>query len=527
MATTLKGFINDWAGNRILPITRGELVLDQYGNPALTSQDFEAGRDGNAYGLISAADLSLLKGGADGQGISDIYAKLKAINEGFYVNETPYNFYNKTTGAATPIKFNIVEGLTVGIANNTITLGLTPLTTNGLSASQILKGITVDKFGRVTAIDSAALTSEDIPATLVNKTLSGGLTDVEDVADNARAIVNKAYVDKKFTEVTGMATGALKFGGPIPDATIAENALSNSTWLNHYFKVTKEFSLNTGDFYDPTGNIIGSTVTVKVGDTLIVTNLGGSLQFVHVPSGDDITTITVTKESTVNPIFPGRVGDMTLQFSEVFGVTNPSNGNTVKISLPQVNQSTSGYLSFTDYNEFKNYANALKVSYTETLKSGDYQIGTLKIGDNSYVLYGKNNVSALTLTDGTSGVYNPILKFTEAGVDTKITLKGLTGLTVKRTGSSVEFASNIEVHSDSSEYLAVTDGYKVGVKLGSFDSSGGYTQGLVGFNTVHDIITLLKTTTLFENIDYSLSGDASKKFQYGNDNLATAVAVTI
>lgn len=526
MATTLKGFINDWAGNRILPITRGELVLDQYGNPALASSEFEAGKKGS-YGLISAADLSLLKGGSDGQGISDIYAKLKAINEGLYVNETPYNFYDKTTGAATPIKFKIVEGLTVGIANNTITLGLTPLTTDGLSASQILKGITVDKFGRVTAIDSAALTSEDIPATLVNKTLSGGLTDVEDVADNARAIANKAYVDKKFTEVTGIATGALKFGGSLSDADIALNALQDSLWLNHYFKVTKEFQLNEGNFHGHVSNVIGGLVYLKAGDTLIVTDLGGSLQFVQVPSGDDKTTITVTKESSVNPIFPGRVGDMTLQFSEVFGVTNPNNGNTVKISLPQVNQSTSGYLSFTDYNEFKNYANTLKVSYTETLKSGDYQIGTLKIGNTSYVLHGINNVSSLTLTDGTSSIYNPILKFTETGVGTtNITLKGLNGLKVTRNDDSVEFASDIEVHSNASEYLSVTDGYQIGVKLGSF-TSNGYNQGLVGFDTVHGIATLLKTTTLFENIDYSLSGDASKKFQYGNANLITAVAVTI
>mgnify|MGYP006382565007 FL=1 len=36
MATS-KGFITDFGGNKLLPITRGELVLDKDGNVALTS----------------------------------------------------------------------------------------------------------------------------------------------------------------------------------------------------------------------------------------------------------------------------------------------------------------------------------------------------------------------------------------------------------------------------------------------------------------------------------------------------------
>jgi hypothetical protein len=71
MAITTKGFIKDWQGNKILPITRGELVLDCLGNVALTSDRFLAGElkdaDGNIIandkpGLITAAERAVLKG---------------------------------------------------------------------------------------------------------------------------------------------------------------------------------------------------------------------------------------------------------------------------------------------------------------------------------------------------------------------------------------------------------------------------------------------------------------------------------
>jgi hypothetical protein len=60
MATN-KGFIQNWQGENLLPITRAELVLDCFGNIAFTSPEFEAGatrKDGtvNAYGLITAAE---------------------------------------------------------------------------------------------------------------------------------------------------------------------------------------------------------------------------------------------------------------------------------------------------------------------------------------------------------------------------------------------------------------------------------------------------------------------------------------
>jgi hypothetical protein len=46
MATN-KGFIKDLQGNNLLPITRGELVLDKDGNIALNSKYFLAGENGS------------------------------------------------------------------------------------------------------------------------------------------------------------------------------------------------------------------------------------------------------------------------------------------------------------------------------------------------------------------------------------------------------------------------------------------------------------------------------------------------
>lgn len=176
MAIT-KGFIKDWKGQRILPITRAELVLDQNGNPAFTSALFEAGRvnaDGsvNQYGLISAAERALITGASTGQGISDIYTKLGQINSGLYFNNTALKFYD-ADGKATPIKVNSIGdgALAITLSGNEVNLGLTDLKVASTITGQILKNITVDNFGRVTAVSGGALLDSEIPDTLTGKKL--------------------------------------------------------------------------------------------------------------------------------------------------------------------------------------------------------------------------------------------------------------------------------------------------------------------------------------------------------------------
>lgn len=542
MAIT-KGFIKDWGGNKILPITRGELVLDQDGKMALSSKYFEAGYNGNEYGLISAADLAKISGGNSGEGISDIYNKLSYINEGLMINNTPLNFYT-AAGAASPIKIGSVgDGkitITLG-TNNTVNLSLEELTSDVTAITQLIRSITVDKFGRVTAVSGGALANDDIPTeltgkTITNSTIKGGLTDVKDVANNELAIVNKAYVDTKFQQVTGMATGALKFAGPINSATIAENALVTSEAYYSYYKVTKEFNIKTSDMYDTAG-ITGDTIKVKVGDSLIIypeIPTAQKAKFVYIPSGDDITTITVTKDNAAAPPFNSKLGDVVLKFSELFSVTNPSNGNTAYITIPQVSNSTDGYLSKTDYATFKNYANTLNVSYSEAFSTGNglYTIGTLTIGTATHTIYGLNNVSTLSLENGsgsgTQAAFNPIIKFTETGVtnDVNITVKGVNGVVTKKNGNAIEIGAVNEVATDSTNYLEITSGYQFKVKLGSVNNN----QVVHGLTDYEEFATfrsnVIQTTVQFEIITNSLK-EAGNDYYYGSKDLKDAVDVTI
>ena len=535
-----KGFIRDFSGNTLLPITRGELVLDANGNVALTSEQFLAGENGNKFGLITAAERAMLTAGTTGGGISDLYTKLDHINSGLQVGGQTVNFYN-TSGTKTPI--NLVStgdgqiNVSLG-ADNTIVFGLSELTTSETSASQILKSITVDKYGRVTAVTGEALTNDDLPSAISGKTLSGCVTADSDIGTNENAIVNKAYVDAKFREVTGIATGALKFGGVLSDATIAGNALTNTNYLNAYFKVSKEFDLPLSSLHDTTG-ITGTVLTVKVGDTLIVySDQGAPAKFVYIPSGDDITTISVYKDGEASKVLEYAYGDVGLRFSSVFSVTGQQGSKNAYIALSPASSTTDGYLSKEDWVKFNSYASDLATTYTGLFSSGAgvYQIGTLSIGGVEHNIYGKNNISSLVLNDGAVSEYNPILKFTETGTtDVDITFAGLSGIVIKKNGNVIEFAAANEVieqavpqinNPRTTKYLTITDGNKFGVQLGSVDEKGKVTDGLTDFSQFNALVNTV--ASMCETISYSLNGaDSTTEYRYGNALIKAAINVTI
>lgn len=533
--TTNKGFIKDWSGNYILPITRGELVLDANGNAAFQSEQFLA-KDGHP-GLITAAERAMLSGGVNGEGIADIYTKLGYINAGLSFGGTAVNFYD-SDGKATPIsvvstgenKISIVAG-----DDNAVRLGLAEIQTEATSVTNILKSITVDKYGRVTAVTGAALTDAEIPATLTGKTLSNGVltnctTSSTEIGTDAKAVVNKQYVDSKIQEITGLATGALKFGGPLDNAETAESYLTDKSRWNQYFKVTAEFTLNTSDLYDTAG-ITGSTIKVKVGDTLVtyVANSGDAVaKYVYVPSGDDITTITVDGDNNAAPAILNQVGNVTLKFSSLFSVeNNPVGTKTAYISIPAATSTQNGYLSKEDYAKFSNYATSLKVEYSGEIaegSTGSYKIGTLTIGSSSSAIYGRYNVSSLSLTNGTTDVYNPILKFTETGAaDVKITVKGVNGIVTKKNDNDLEIAAANEVATDSVNYLEIDSGYKFKVKIGSVENNA-VVNGLTDYNEFAEFRSnVLSKTTVFVEIANSLT-DTTKTFYYGSTELQKAVA---
>lgn len=541
MAITNKGFIKDWQGNYILPITRGELVLDKLGNPAFTSPLFEAGyehEDGsvNAYGLISAAERALISGGTEGQGIGDIYNRLQHINSGFKVNGTALPFYDNSV-ISTPINISGASNqILISVNDHEVAIGLHTLHSSGLSGSNIIKSITVDKYGRVTALTSGKLLNSEIPyldgKKISNSTLIGCSTENEEIGNSSKAIANKYYVDKKFEEVTGIATGALRFAGTIGSVNEATSKLNDVANNNCYYKVTVDFTLGNDYLHSSTAttNYYGK---IKAGDTLIIYTKDNSRKFVHIPSGDDITTITVKQGGAASNAVDAKIGNITLQFDAPFSVSAPSD-RTAQVTLPKASNSQDGYLSKSDYIKFSSYADDLAVSYNQTVAStavGAYKIGTITIAGNDTDIYGLNNISALSLTNGTTDAYNPILKFTENGSAVNVTYKGINGIKARKatTGTAIEILAANEVLTDSTDYIKIDSGYKFGVKLGSVDpETNAVTEGLVKFSTLHNSLTkIVEKTVVFELIDYTLNGTDDSKYKYGNKNLRTAVDVTI
>lgn len=540
MAITNKGFIKDWQGNYILPITRGELVLDKLGNPAFTSALFEAGRkneDGsvNTYGLISAAERALISGGTDGQGIGDIYNRLQHINSGFKVNGTALPFYDKDV-LSTPINISGASNqIVIGVNDHEVSIGLHTLHTSGLSGSNIIKSITVDNYGRVTALTSGKLLNSEIPdldgKKITNSILTGCTTENDDIGTNSKALANKYYVDKKFEEVTGIATGALRFDGTIGSVNEATSKLNDVANNNCYYKVTADFTLSNDYLHSSTAttNYYGK---IKAGDTLIIYTKDNVRKFVHIPSGDDITTITVKQGGAASNAVDAKMGNVTLQFDAPFSVVAQSD-RIAQVTLPKASNQQDGYLSKSDYIKFSSYADELAVSYNQTVVStlaGAYKIGTITIAGADTDIYGLNNISALSLENGSTNAYNPILKFTENGSAVEVTYKGINGIKARKatTGTAIEFLAANEVLTDSTDYITIDSGYKFGVKLGSIDpETNEVTEGLVNFSTIHNLAVQVGKTAVFEIIDYTLVGTDNTKYKYGNEKLKTAVTVTI
>ena len=486
----------------------------------------------------------MLNAGTSGSGgISDLYTKLDHINNGLQVGGQTINFYN-TSGTKTPI--NLVSSgdgkinITLG-EDNAVVFGLSELTSEETTASQILKSITVDKYGRVTAVTGESLTNDDLPSTISGKTFSGCVTDDSDIGTNEKAIVNKAYVDTRLQELAGVATGALKFKGSLNTTSYSESWLNDNTRWHTYYKVTEDIQVNKSDLFDQTGLGSATKVTIKAGDTLIIYPESDSVtraKWVHIPSGDEtITTITVKEGSTtkLGPV----AGPVSLKFGAPFTVVHESDyGNQAHISLPISSATQDGYLSKEDWVKFNSYASNLATTYTGLFNSGDgvYQIGTLSIGGVEQNIYGKNNISSLTLNNGSVSEYNPILKFTETGTtDVDITFAGLAGLVIKKNGNVIEFAAANEVidqavpqinNPRTAKYLTITDGYKFGVQLGSVDADGKVTDGLTDFSQFNALVNTV--ASIYETISYSLIGaDSTTEYRYGNALLKAAINVTI
>lgn len=537
--TAYKGFIKDWVGNKILPITRGELVLDSNGNIALQSDLFLA-KDGHP-GLVTAAERAMINGSLSGeQNLLDIYNKLEYVNKGLQINGSSINFYN-ANGEPTPInlKSDGNNKISLAVVDNIINLGLSELTQQDVYYAKNIKNLTVDKYGRIINATSEDLTNEDLPDIISNKAitnsqLSGCYTT--EVGNASTSLVNKEYVDAKFSAASGVAAGGLLFGGILNSSTLAEEKLI-AIYNNHYFKVTGQFTLAKTNFYEPS-DILGDTVNLKIGDTLIVYKpIGNDYKFVYIPSADDITTISVRKanaDNTITNILSYETGNVILKFSSLFDVINSSTG-MASISLPVASSTSDGYLSKSDWIKFNSYSTTLGTSYTGEFESGAgvYKIGTLTIGEDSKILYGKNNISTLSLL----GTINPTLKFTETGqLDTEITLKGSSGIQIQKNDNNIEIISILDIAQQivpdtdrTVEYFNIDSNYKLQAVIGTIDVDGSVIDGLTDYQEFVNLRTaVLTNTSIFETINYSLNDPINEsEYRYGNDKLKTAINITI
>lgn len=551
MATN-KGFIKDYQGNILLPITRGELILDSAGQMALTSALFEAGKTingvQNAYGLIGAKELQMLKGGGDGQSIADVYEKLGYINTGIKVGSNVLSFYD-ADGDATPISFAAGEGIAIGTANNVITAALAEITvtnTDSAKTNHVVKSVTVDKYGRVTEVKNGLLTDAEIPAeltgkTLVNAVLNNATTHADLTASSSdSAVANKKYVDAKFDQVNQVATGALHFKGSLSNPTDAQNVLVAGN-ENAYYKATQNFLLSASlvQHNTQTENADGK-IQVDKGDTLIVLLVDGSYKFVHVPAGDDITTISVKKDGVSYDGWGPFMDNVTFNYNAPLSVS--VTGQQIDISIPAANASTNGYLSSADYTTIMNAVTNLgKTKYTETITSasaGAYKLGTITVGTQDYDVHGQNNISAFSLEQNNNSNTNPILKFVESGVSAttvQIAIEGSNGIKAEKSGNSIKLTAVNTIDPESTHYLE-TNGHVFGAKFGS-GTSADYTEGLVKYsdyietkeNAASAVSILLKSQAIIltNSLLTGATGSDTKTYKYGNEALVTAITLTI
>lgn len=520
---TFKGFLQDFNGNKMLPVTRAELVLDASGNIALTSALFEAGYNGgNSYGLISAGDLAALKaitgGTTGGQNLGDIYNKLTAINQGIKVGNTPTPFYTESNGTITANTIALVNGDGVNITSDgsNITVALAEVTPNPQSVTnQVVTGVTVDKYGRVTGMTSTqTVASSMIEETLSNKVLSGCTTTVG-ASDNS--LVNKKYVDDAVDVVTGIASGALVFSGTLESDTGAKTVLENPNNNQRFYKVNTAFELDNIYLLN---NSDSGTTYIAIGDTLIAYQPKGEalLKFIHIPSGNDITAISVgtTKKLDTMYVQNGAVG---IAFDDTLFTVNPE-GNTATIAINQASSDDSGYLSSDDYKKFMAaYDAQTSVSYTST-NVGNVLLGTLTIDGTEHKILGTDNKSKLSLVagEGTNANINPRLQFEETGeTTTHITLEGGVGVQVTKDESKVVISSNLDIKEGSEDYIALDDTKSdLSVNLASFTDWYNTTEGLVNMATLKQVVSSYA-------VNY-MAWDFTK-MPYGSQDLKDAITI--
>lgn len=493
ITTTYKGFITDMQQNRLLPITRAELVLDAKGNIALRSEEFLA--QGELPGLVTAAERELLTNLANSSTNTNLKEILESINTSLYIDTSPVVLYRTSDTASTYIKCS--DGLTVTKTNNIFTFKLAEAyqakTIN--TAGHVIKSIATDIYGRVQSVTGGALTSDELPADISGKTFI-------DCKIDGSPVVNQDYVDTKFNNVGAIATGALQFSGTISNQDSIAKLISDHDF-NRYYKITGY------DLYIPKGFVYGSTSTVNTpldfGDTIVTyKDSEGAFKFVIIPSGDDDLSIGIYNDSAS----AGDAFAIKATSPLSFSVSN----NIATLTLPNVsNSEKGGYLSKNDYDTFKSYASAHAVSYTpNTDLINPITIGTLTIGGRpievksqayNYTLAIDNN-HKITLKDGNRN-------------GGEVTISGSKGISVLSNSTAKTLTiEGYTVANDSDALLDISNDGEISIIKANAENLEN--AGVVTNDVLSNALAL-----------YCVSFDLIKGSLANVQNLASLVAVNI
>ena len=530
---TKKGFIKDFGGNILLPITRAELVLDSSGMNAFHSNQFCAiapdasiGSEG-LPGLMTAAEkqlLNTLRGDTPGDSsvLASIYSDLNTLfNISLYVDNTELKLYSDKN--QNKIKFSSTDSISLVANEHTVSIGLNTIHTKSTEIlNTLLTGIKFDEFGRV--IDVQA--SNTIDELTLEK---GSLTTVQ---ESDTSLVNKKYVDTAVNAVQTVATGALKFNSVIQDQDQLNTVVANvksSINSNNYYKV----GFSGGIINDALIMIDGVLPQLKIGDTLIsYTNTEGVCKLAHIPSGDETTT-SVKVLGGDDTGTASVVGDVTLRFNNPFVVE--SQDNKAIISLPVFGEgvnTASGLISATDYQKFLSYSSK-SASYNPTVTNEDadaYEIGQIGLDNGAQIIYGKNTTYNLSVLDGypsenAAPVNDPKLCLTSNTADSQIVqFKGENGITVYHDSNTINIkAPNLGVDASSQDFLSV-NGNSFKVNLGAV-IDGEIQNGLVDLNTLGSYLASFSAGTVkYESIENALTEESGNTYYYGSGALVSAIS---
>lgn len=332
------GFIRDYAGNILLPITRAELVKNADGSNALRivkAHNQNNGTTGGYPGLMDPKILAEILAKIDGSGtdsLSGLISKINRIKDSIRVNSFACNLLEET------LNFKSSENIVVAKDDDdNITFSLA---------------------------DTVKLNKATIKTNAVNDT----------------DVVNKHVLDSaleaKFKEALNVASGALHFKGGI-------KTLPSSPEIGSYYKVEEGFNENYTD-----SSSKSHTINASVGDTLIYAEVEKVEQWILIPSGNE----TMTKiQGTEGPQIYGGI-NITSEDGLMKVVTESGTDGltgTLKFTLNPASISsevvTSGYFNQSVYNAMKNLIPA-SVTYKAQTTSG-YQIGSFGTDNQSVAVY--------------------------------------------------------------------------------------------------------------------------------------------